>query len=151
MNDLTRREFIGTGAYLTAGAMSLAGSRLALTEGSAASVFPYQTLKDRKVLSELEMKHVPLINTPAKVKKGESFKLEVRVGRVLHPMQGPHHIEWIHLFKNGVPLATTDLSYEGLKPAVTVELALDETAEITAKIHCNVHAYWMETRRIEVD
>ncbi len=151
MNDLTRREFMGTGALLTAGAMSLAGNQRAFAEEAVTTtVSQYKTLKDRKIISELEMKHVPLIKTLEKVKKGEPFKLEVRVGRVLHPMQGPHHIEWIHLFKDGVPLATTTLTYEGLKPTVAVELVLEEPAEITAKIHCNLHGYWMETKKIEV-
>jgi superoxide reductase len=151
MKHLTRRDFIGTGAILTVGAANLFAAGPAFAGGKWSPPGDmYQTLKDRKVISELEMKHVPLIQVPEKIKKGELFKLEVHIGRVLHPMMGPHHIEWIHVLKNGVPLVTTTLSYEGLRPVIGTELAIAEPSEIEVRIHCNVHGYWKETKTLEL-
>ncbi len=148
---LNRREFMEVGSLFVAGAATLLSAGPARSqETSPVPSGVYQTLKDPKIISELEMKHVPLIEAPARVRKGESFDLKVRIGRVLHPMEMPHHIEWIHLFKNDRPLAEIELSLEGLNPVATVNLSLTESAKIDVKILCNLHGYWMESKTIEV-
>ena len=151
MKNLSRREFMGTGMVLTTGALALMDVRPAFPQMTQPSQEVYQTLKDQKIISELEMKHVPLIDAPDRVKKGEAFSLNVRIGRTLHPMEKPHHIEWIHIMKKGgIPLAAGSLSYEGITPSAALNLALSESTEIHVKILCNIHGYWMETKKIEV-
>ncbi len=150
MKDLSRRELFETGVILTAGALPLLVSRPSLAqEGVSETEGVYRTLRDLKIISELEMKHVPLIQAPGRVKKGETFDLKVRIGRVLHPMEKPHHIEWIYFFKDDRPLAEVRLSREGIAPSATLSLSLPEPAEIQVKILCNLHGYWMETKKIE--
>ncbi len=149
MKELSRRELFGTGVLLAAGTLPLLGSRPAFAQqGASAPESVYQTLRDSKIISELEMKHVPLIQAPDTVKKGEPFDLKVRIGRVLHPMEMPHHIEWIHFFKDNRPLAAVQLSREGVSPSATLSLSLLKPAEIQVKILCNLHGYWMETKKI---
>lgn len=44
-------------------------------------------------------KHVPVIEAPGKVKKGEFFKLTVTVGKeIAHPNKTEHHIRWIEVY-----------------------------------------------------
>lgn len=151
MKNLSRRKFIGTGMVFTAGAMTLMDVRPAFAQMTQPSQEVYQTLKNPKIISELEMKHVPLIDAPDQVKKGEVFKLSIRIGRVIHPMERPHHIEWIHVMKKGgIPLSEVNLSSEGVTPSIVLNLALSEPTEIHVKILCSIHGYWMETRKIEV-
>jgi len=150
MKDLSRRELFETGALLTAGALPLLRSRPVFAqEGAPKPEGIYQTLRDPKIVSELEMKHVPLIQAPDTVKKGELFEIKVRIGRVQHPMEMPHHIEWIHFFKDNRPLAAVQLSREGVAPSATLSLSLLKSAEIQVKILCNLHGYWMETKKID--
>jgi len=151
MKNFSRREFMETGMALTAGTLALMEAHPAFPQMTQPSQEVYQTLKDPKIISELEMKHVPLIDVPDLVKKMESFNLHIRIGRVIHPMEKPHHIEWIHVMKKGgIPLAEINLSYEGVTPSIFLNLALSESTEIHVKILCNIHGYWMETKKIEV-
>lgn len=151
MKGLSRREFLGTGTLFTAGALTLAGARSALSqEWAGQSEGIYRTLRDPKIISELEMKHVPLIKAPERVKKGEKFEVAVRIGRTSHPMEMPHHIEWLRFFRNGRPLAEVNLSCEGVTAAAALTLALVETSQIEVRILCNLHGYWMAANTIEV-
>ena len=44
-------------------------------------------------------KHVPLIEAPEKVKKGEFFKVTATVGKeIAHPNKTEHHIRWIEIY-----------------------------------------------------
>ncbi len=41
-------------------------------------------------------KHVPVIDAPDKVKKGEFFNIKVEIGKEIpHPNTTEHHIRWI--------------------------------------------------------
>ncbi len=52
--------------------------------------------KDANALSELEQKHIPVISSPAKVKKDETFTVTVEVGKYkAHPNEPAHFIEWV--------------------------------------------------------
>ena len=47
-------------------------------------------------MTDLEKKHTPVIDAPAKVKKGEPFDVFVEVGRYMkQPNENAHFIEWI--------------------------------------------------------
>ena len=44
-------------------------------------------------------KHVPVIDAPDSVKKGEFFKVTVAVGKeIAHPNTTAHHIRWIAVY-----------------------------------------------------
>ena len=46
-----------------------------------------------------EEKHVPVIEAPRKVAKGEFFEITVTIGKeVAHPNKTEHHIGWIEVF-----------------------------------------------------
>ena len=77
-----------------------------------------------------EEKHVPVITRTA-----GGFK--VTVGRVPHPMEDKHYIEWIELMANGK--AYRQFLNSGQAPEA--EFCIDAT-NVTAREYCNVHGLW---------
>jgi len=77
-----------------------------------------------------EEKHVPVITRTA-----GGFK--VNVGRVPHPMEDKHYIEWIELMANGK--AYRQFLNSGQAPEA--EFCIDAT-NVTAREYCNVHGLW---------
>ena len=54
--------------------------------------------KDMDNMEDLEKKHLPIIECPKKVAKGEPFEVKIHVGKLLkHPNENSHYIEWIEL------------------------------------------------------
>ena len=48
-------------------------------------------------------KHVPVIEVADKVKAGETFHVNLSVGKdIAHPNTVEHHINWIKLFNNDI-------------------------------------------------
>lgn len=55
--------------------------------------------KNKGDLTDLEKKHIPVIDAPENVKKDELFQVKVEVGTLLaHPNEPGHFIEWIELY-----------------------------------------------------
>ena len=92
----------------------------------------------------------PWIVAPDTVTVGEMFKVTVRLGRVPHPQEPGHHIEYVHLKMGDVLLAATTFHYEWVHPETTVALKLGESTDLTAFADCNLHGLWAETKRIQV-
>jgi len=94
-------------------------------------------------MSDLEKKHTPVIDAPAKVKKGEAFEVRVEVGKHMkHPNENAHFIEWIELFSGDTFLARVDLVARLSVPKVTFVVALDHSHALIAKERCNLHGQW---------
>jgi superoxide reductase len=75
-------------------------------------------------------KHVPVIE---KVEGG----VKVKVGRVAHPMEEKHYIEWIQLIADG------NAYRRFLKPGDAPEATFMVKAQtISAREHCNLHGLW---------
>ena len=106
-------------------------------------------------------KHVPVISAPATVAAGQTFEVEVSVGKEIpHPNTVEHHIAWIalHFVPEGSPVSVeigrADLSSHG--PAVTMA----STAKFSVQLHkggifyatayCNLHGLWSSLAKIEV-
>ena len=112
--------------------------------------------KDAATLTDLEKKHVPVIEAPDKVKAGEPFQVTVHVGKLLaHPNEPGHHVEWVELYQGYVFLARADLAGATTEPKVTFTVRLE--AAIAAKEgvlrafeKCNLHGTWESTRPIQV-
>jgi len=90
---------------------------------------PMEKLAENTVDASKE-KHVPVVE-----KTGGGYK--VKVGRVAHPMEAKHYIEWIELLADGKVYR----SY--LQPGQSPEafFAID-AASVTAREHCNLHGLW---------
>ena len=106
-------------------------------------------------------KHVPVIAAPEKVAAGETFEVEVAVGKEIpHPNTVEHHIAWIalHFVPEGSPVSVeigrVDLSSHGpdVATASTAKFAvsLQKGGEFHATAYCNLHGLWASSARIVV-
>ena len=113
-------------------------------------------------------KHVPAIAAPAAAKAGESFDVEIDVGREIpHPNTAQHHIAWIalHFVPEGsntsIELGRADFSAHGASlsdtpgPAATSPFArfrvrLSVSGVLHATAYCNLHGLWTSSAPIAV-
>lgn len=90
---------------------------------------PMKRLVEGTVDAALE-KHVPVLE---KTEEG----IKVKVGRIPHPMEETHYIEWIELIADGL----ADRRF--LKPGDVPEATISADAEeIVAREYCNLHGLW---------
>ena len=114
-------------------------------------------------------KHVPLIDAPKKVTKGEFFKVTATIGKaVAHPNKTEHHISWIALYfqpegeKFPCEIAKTDFTAHGASPKgpdtstvythheVSVSFKTDKPGVLYAASYCNIHGLWQSVAEIAV-
>jgi superoxide reductase len=103
-------------------------------------------------------KHVPHIEAPARVKKGERFQVTVHVGKETpHPNKLEHHIEWVQLFakEDGdrpvIHVASAQFGPTYGEPITTFTVMLQKTSELIATEQCNIHGLWDNSVRVEVE
>ena len=116
-----------------------------------------------------EEKHVPVIEAPQKVSKGEFFEITVTIGKeVAHPNKTEHHIGWIEVFfkpessKFPYNVARTDFNAHGSSTdgadtsgiythhRSSVSFKTDEPGTIFAISYCNIHGLWQSSMDIEL-
>jgi superoxide reductase len=114
-------------------------------------------------------KHVPVIEVPKKVAKGEFFKVTVTIGKeVAHPNTTEHHIEWIHVYfqpedskfpydvglaefsAHGASTDGPDTSGVYTHHEATLSFKTDEPGTIHASSYCNIHGLWRNSENIEI-
>jgi len=125
-------------------------------------------------LTELEQKHVPVIEAPELVLTEQPFTVKVTVP---HVMEQAHHIEWIKLSMHGINLG--EIKFSPSDTSIIAEFMVTIPEEVVAikvleqcNIHgvnvcgdcgtksvltdliavasCNVHGLWEGFKRIEV-
>ena len=107
---------------------------------------------DMNNLSDLEKKHLPIINVPNSVKTGEKFEVQIEVGKLLeHPNELAHHIQWIVLLNGSITLAIIQLTPETTSPKVSLSVSLDKDAKLRALERCNIHGEWEFSKEIKVN
>jgi len=138
--DMDRREFI-KGAILTAAFFS-SGRALAYAKPRKEGLLKLQNREDPSVL---EQKHVPAIESPGQVKKGEWFDVKVKVGFMMeHPSSPDHWITSIKLLVDGQEIAKTEFPVGGVSaPSATFRIRLERTSKIEAVENCNLHGTWI--------
>ena len=106
-------------------------------------------------------KHVPVISLPATVAAGQSFEVEVAVGKEIpHPNTVEHHIAWIalHFVPEGSPVSVeigrVDLSSHG-PVALTASTAkftvqLQKGGVFYATAYCNLHGLWSSSAALSM-
>ncbi len=78
-------------------------------------------------------KHIPVIEK-------SDAGIKVKVGKVPHPMEEEHHIQWIELTAgNQVFLQFLEA---GDKPEAEFPVNFRDEKDIKARIYCNIHGYW---------
>ena len=112
--------------------------------------------QDADNLSDLEKKHLPVIEAPDSVKAGQPFEVTVHVGKLLaHPNEPGHHVESIELYKGHILLARLSLAGGLAEPKATFIVMLEASTDgqnggLRAFEKCNLHGTWESTKAIEV-
>jgi len=115
-------------------------------------------------------KHVPVIDAPDKVKKGEIFKVKVTLGKeVAHPNKTEHHIRWIDVYfhpegekfpyqigkaefnAHGASVEGPDTSTIYTHHEAVLSFKTDKPGTIYAASLCNIHGLWKNEKSIEVE
>lgn len=115
-------------------------------------------------------KHVPVIEAPDKVKKGEMIKVTVTVGKeIAHPNKAEHHIRWIQVFfhpagekfpyqvgkaefaAHGESVQGPETSTIYAHPQVQINFRTDKPGTIFTTAYCNIHGLWENSKNIEVE
>lgn len=103
-------------------------------------------------LSELEQKHLPIIDAPSTVRGGEFFEITVEVGRLKpHPNELTHYIEFLDIYAGKTFLARVDFTPVMMHPKATLRIAMPhDERELRAYARCNLHGVWLGTRTVEI-
>lgn len=122
----------------------LVASSTALTSAVYADSDIIHHLKNRKDPSDLEKKHVPALEAPGSVKKGEWFTVKVKVGYMTeHPSTEGHWIKKITLMIDHWELAETEFEVGALTaPCAEFKIRLNHDAVLKARAECNLHGEW---------
>lgn len=109
--------------------------------------------KDAANLTDLEKKHMPVIDAPGKVKKDQTFDIKVDVGKLLaHPNEPGHFIEWIELYCGDTFLGRINYSGGTSYPTAVFRVKLDHAhGPIKAWEKCNLHGLWEGIKDITVE
>jgi len=115
-------------------------------------------------------KHVPVIEAPDKVKKGEFFRITVTVGKeVAHPNKTEHHIRWIAVYfqptgekfpyqigkaeftAHGESVKGPDTSTVYTNSEVVLNFKTEKSGTIYASSYCNIHGLWQGAKEIRAE
>jgi len=115
-------------------------------------------------------KHVPVIEAPDKVKKGEFFQVTISVGKEIpHPNTTEHHIRWIEVYfladeekfpyqigkfeftSHGESTQGPNTSTIFTHPVVVAAFKTDKPGTIFASSYCNIHGLWKSSRELKVE
>ncbi len=114
-------------------------------------------------------KHVPVIDAPDSVKKGEFFSIEVTIGKeVAHPNKTEHHIRWVDLYfqpegskfpyqigksefnAHGASAEGPDTSSVYTHHRTSLSFKTDKGGTLFASSYCNIHGLWENSKQISV-
>ena len=102
-------------------------------------------------MTELEMKHHPVISCPDSVKADEPFECTVHVGKEkAHPNEAAHHIEFIDLYLDELFMCRVDLQARKSNPKVTFEIMLQQPGALKAYDSCNIHGVWVSEKKMSI-
>lgn len=115
-------------------------------------------------------KHVPVIEAPEKVKKGEFFDVRVTIGKeIAHPNKTEHHIRWIAVYfhprngkfpyqigraeftAHGESIEGPDTSTVYTHHQASLSFKTEVPGIIYAASYCNIHGLWQNEKAIEVE
>lgn len=115
-------------------------------------------------------KHVPVIEAPDEVKKGEFFKVTASVGKeIAHPNKTEHHISWIVLYfypqgekfpyqigkaefcAHGASVQGPDTSSVYTHHEAVLSFKTDKPGIIYAASYCNIHGLWQNSKELKIE
>ncbi len=114
-------------------------------------------------------KHVPVIEAPEAVAKGEFFRVTVTIGKEkAHPNKTEHHIAWIAVYfqpqgeKYPYQIGQTQFSAHGASTEgpdtstiythheTVLTFKTDKPGTIYAASLCNIHGLWQNARELDL-
>jgi len=114
-------------------------------------------------------KHIPVIELPKEIKKGEFFQVKVTIGKeIAHPNKTEHHIRWIAFYfkskddkfpfeigkaefsAHGESTEGPDTSTIYTHHEVILSFKTDKSGTLYASSYCNIHGLWQNSLEIEV-
>jgi len=115
-------------------------------------------------------KHVPVIESPEKITKGEAVSVKASVGKeIAHPNTTIHHIRWIEVYflpngekfpyqigrfefsSHGESTLGADTSTVYTAPEVSLKFKAEKSGVILASSYCNIHGLWQSSKDITVE
>ena len=115
-------------------------------------------------------KHVPVIEGPDKINKGQALMFEVSVGKqIAHPNTTEHHIRSIEVYflatgeKFPCQIARFEFNAHGesaqgpntstvfSEPKVSAIFKTEKSGVIMATAYCNIHGLWRSEKEIKVE
>lgn len=115
-------------------------------------------------------KHVPVIEIPDGLKKGQAFTVTVSVGKeIAHPNTTEHHIRWIEVYfqadgekfpcqvgrfeftAHGESSQGPNISTIFAQPQVVCQMKTEKSGTIFAGSYCNIHGLWENSKSIKVE
>ncbi len=144
---MKRRHFVKAGA--AGAALLLAGNVIKAQAYDEVRIKKgkINTLAHKDNPTMLEKKHVPLVEAPSAVKKGEWFQVKVKVGFMLeHPSTPGHWIDRIELQVGGKKVSEIINIAGGItSPNACFTIRLPKTGDVKleAVADCNLHGTWL--------
>ncbi len=115
-------------------------------------------------------KHVPVIEAPDNIKKGEPVKITLSVGKeIAHPNTTEHHIRWIVVFflaegekfayqigrfefgSHGESVQGPNTSTVYAQPEIACTFKTEKPGTIFATSYCNIHGLWQNSKQIVLE
>ena len=114
-------------------------------------------------------KHVPVIDAPDKINKGENVKVSIKVGKEIpHPNTAEHYIKSIEIYflvpeeKFPYQIARFEFNTHGestkgpntstiySEPEVIAYFKTERSGTILVTSYCNIHGVWKNAKDIKV-
>ena len=129
------------------------------------------TLKDLLQAADWKAeKHVPVIEAEEKIKKGDTLKITLTVGKEIpHPNTTEHHIAWIAVYflpkgekfpylvgrfefsAHGASVQGPNTSAVYTDSRTMVNLKTEKSGTILATSYCNIHGLWENSKELSVE
>lgn len=109
---------------------------------------------DSANLTDLEKKHVPVVECPDTVTVGEPFTVKVKIGDNPHVMEEGHFIQWVEVKFGENLYARTELTPVFSRPEITFTLVKGgkhSTRTMRVIERCNLHGLWESTKEITIN
>ena len=103
---------------------------------------------DKEAKKDYIDRHSPFVHCESSAKKGEKFKVKVKVGdEYSHPDDFDHYIAWVQLWNGETMLAETTFT-AGAQGNVSSQVEVDfyivptKKMKLTAMSYCTKHGLW---------